>query len=88
MHTGFDPEFLIGDLRQHRFKPLAVQLDANHQNQATISQDGGRRLLVLQRLWLPARVEADSARAVGGLFGEAGEADADQSAIELDMQIK
>ena len=74
-------QFLVGDLRQRRLQPLAVRLDADHQDEAAIGQHPRGAALVARDDRGAARGEFGGA--VRGLLGKAGKADADQPAVRL-----
>ena len=74
-----DAELLGGDLRQRRLEPLAVRLDADHQDEAAVRQDARGAALEAGDDRGAARGEFGGA--VRGLLGKAGKADADQPPV-------
>ena len=72
-----DAETLAGDLRQCRLQPLPDALDSGAHFKPSIRRDPGKHLLI-ERAPL-----AVGGGAMGGLFGEHGDAEADQPAVRF-----
>ncbi len=80
-----DAEYFVGDLGHRGFHALAMRVNAHPHFQPAVRRQPDRRLVVARHHGQPPGGE--HRRAVRGLLGEGGKADADQPAVGLALLL-